>query len=93
MAELQEFCPLIDKWSGVFFSGPVKLFTSLIGRVLNCKNSPQLRGITLRFGFYCLLWRTPPSSRRAARQSARACQSPGKAWKTNDIYAGRSKIS
>lgn len=66
MAELQKFFPLIDKCSCVFFRGPVKLFMSLISRVLNCKNAPLLRGITLKFDFYCLLWQTPLSSRRAA---------------------------
>lgn len=54
----KKFFPLIDKRSSVFFSGPVKLFISLISRVLNCKNRPQLRGITLKFGFYRLLWQT-----------------------------------
>lgn len=42
MAELHKFFPLIDKWPVCVFSGPVKLFISLISRVFNRKNGPRL---------------------------------------------------
>lgn len=78
MAELQKFFPLIDKSSSVFFSGPVKLFISLISRVLNCKNSPRASWHHAQnWVLLSALEDTPLSSRRAARQSARACESPG----------------